>query len=168
MWALGCWQGWGFWEAGPWAALSEKQPEYKLVQKGILCSWPPRDEGNHRPDEKPDMVTYMLACHPALKREDRMKKRNSEGQESGRAKGKQRRESGRNTWKEEGALALRSGGNRAVLELEDGGELVRDDGQSVGKSWGKPKGNVLQPGACNNGKAVSRPRLDDSPPKTAQ
>jgi len=81
------------------------------------------------------MVTYMLACHPALKREeDRMKKRNSEGQESGRAKGKERRESGRNTWKEEGALALRSGGNRAALELDDGGELVRDDGQSVGKS----------------------------------
>lgn len=91
---------WGFWEAGPWAAHSEKQPEYKVVQKGILCSWPPRDEGNHRPDEKPDMVTYILACHPALKREEeRMKKRIARGRGRGWQKGR-REESGQNTWKE--------------------------------------------------------------------
>ena len=71
-------------------------------------------------------------------------------------------------WKKEGALALGNGGNRAVLQLDDRGELVRDDGQSVSKSRGKPKGNALHPGACNNGKAVPRPRLDNSPPKTAQ
>lgn len=50
------------------------------------------------------------------------------------AKGKERRERGQNTWKEERALALGNGGNRAVLQLDDRGELVRDDGQSVSKS----------------------------------
>ena len=45
--------------------------------------------GNHKPDEKPDMVTYILACHPALKQgEERMKKRIVRGRRGGRQKGR--------------------------------------------------------------------------------
>lgn len=149
--------------AGRWAAHSENRPESQAMpREGILCSWPPRDKGNRRPDEEQDILTYVLACHLASKGREK-----EGGPKRKAAGGKGRREEGEEGEAEK-AIVIVLAGNRSPSSWVTG-EPEAGTIDKVCKGWGKPRrgGGCCSPEVVTAGKLFPCPGRKGPPPKTS-